>query len=107
MPLSAVLAPAPPVDLGPVENPLPKLLTGEDLPIEDAQHLFERLVLGKLEPAEIAGMLIALRMKGETAEVTCNGEVIEKAFKVPAAGGIGLEADRGQMEYRRIRMSRP
>ena len=62
-------APVPPVaDLGPVANPLPKLLTGEDLPSEDAQHLFERLVLGKLEPAEIAGMLIALRMKGETAE---------------------------------------
>jgi prepilin-type N-terminal cleavage/methylation domain-containing protein len=36
--------------------------------IDDAEHLFERLVLGKLEPAEIAGMLIALRMKGETAE---------------------------------------
>ena len=52
----------------PVRNPLPKLLTGEDLPIEDAEHLFERLVLGKLEPAEIAGMLIALRMKGETPE---------------------------------------
>jgi anthranilate phosphoribosyltransferase len=30
--------------------------------------LFERLVLGRPEPAEIAGMLIALRMKGETAE---------------------------------------
>ncbi|MBV9528745.1 anthranilate phosphoribosyltransferase [Sphingomonas sp.] len=52
----------------PVPNPLPKLLTGEDLPIEDSEHLFERLVVGKLEPAEIAGMLIALRMKGETAE---------------------------------------
>src|SRR6185503_9821005 len=52
----------------PVPNPLPKLLTGEDLPAEDSEHLFERLVLGKLEPAEIAGMLIALRMKGETAE---------------------------------------
>src|SRR5207245_3753293 len=52
----------------PVPNPLPKLLTGEDLPVEDSEHLFERLVLGKLEPAEIAGMLIALRMKGETAE---------------------------------------
>ena len=46
----------------------PSCSTGEDLPIEDAEHLFERLVLGKLEPAEIAGMLIALRMKGETAE---------------------------------------
>ena len=32
----------------PVPNPLPKLLTGEDLPIEDSEHLFERLVLGKL-----------------------------------------------------------
>ena len=52
----------------PVPNPLPRLLTGEDLPIQDAEHLFERLVVGKLEPAEIAGMLIALRMKGETAE---------------------------------------
>jgi len=52
----------------PVPNPLPRLLTGEDLPIGDAEHLFERLVIGKLEPAEIAGMLIALRMKGETAE---------------------------------------
>src|SRR6476661_3451452 len=52
----------------PVPNPLPKLLSGEDLTPEDAEHLFERLVLGRLEPAEIAGMLIALRMKGETTE---------------------------------------
>ena len=64
------LAPTPtmlPVD-APVPNPLPKLLSGEDLPIDDSEHLFERLVLGRLEPAEIAGMLIALRMKGETTE---------------------------------------
>jgi anthranilate phosphoribosyltransferase len=52
----------------PVPNPLPRLLSGEDLLAEDAEHLFERLVIGKLEPAEIAGMLIALRMKGETAQ---------------------------------------
>ena len=64
----------------PVPNPLPKLLAGEDLPIEDAEHLFERLVLGRLEPAEIAGMLIALRMKGETAE-----EMIGAAHALSAA----------------------
>ena len=57
-----------PSDHGPVPNPLPKLLVGEDLPVDDAEHLFERLVIGKLEPAEIAGLLIALRMKGETAD---------------------------------------
>ncbi|GAA4756985.1 anthranilate phosphoribosyltransferase [Sphingomonas daechungensis] len=63
------IAPArhPVVDTGPVPNPLPRLLDGEDLALEDSEHLFERLVLGKLEPAEIAGMLVALRMKGETA----------------------------------------
>ena len=58
----------PVVDLGPVPNPLPRLLTGDDLTAGEAEHLFERLVLGKLESAEIAAMLIALRMKGETAE---------------------------------------
>jgi anthranilate phosphoribosyltransferase len=57
----------PVVDTGPVPNPLPSLLAGENLSTRDSEHLFERLVLGKLEPAEIAGMLIALRMKGETA----------------------------------------
>jgi len=73
-------APHPVADLGPVPNPLPKLLIGEDLTIDEAEHLFERLVLGKLEPAEIAGMLIALRMKGETAE-----EMIGAAHALSAA----------------------
>ncbi|MFL6787909.1 MAG: hypothetical protein ACJ8FC_04525, partial [Sphingomicrobium sp.] len=65
---AADISPAPGLIDAPVPNPLPKLLAGEDLPIDDAEHLFERLVLGRLEPAEIAGMLIALRMKGETVE---------------------------------------
>ena len=57
--------------VGPVphpRNPLPRLLSGEDLPAVDARHLFEQLVIGRLEPAEIAATLVALRMKGETAE---------------------------------------
>jgi anthranilate phosphoribosyltransferase len=58
----------PVADTGPVPNPLPRLLSGENLGTDDAEHLFERLVLGRLEPAEIAGMLIALRMKGETGD---------------------------------------
>ena len=42
--------------------------------------------------------------KDGVAHCTCNGEVLEAAFKVPAKGPIGLEGDRGQMEYRRIRI---
>ena len=70
----------PVADTGPVPNPLPRLLAGEDLDADDAEHLFERLVIGKLEPAEIAGMLIALRMKGEAA-----GEMIGAARGLFAA----------------------
>jgi len=33
-----------------------------------------------------------------------NGEGFEDAMNLPATGGIGLEADRGQMEYRRLRL---
>ena len=43
-------------------------------------------------------------VKDGVAHCTCNGEVIEAALKVPDSGPIGLEGDRGQMEYRRIRI---
>ncbi len=43
-------------------------------------------------------------VKEGIAHCACNGEVIEAAMKVPATGPIGLEGDRGQMEYRRIRI---
>jgi lysophospholipase L1-like esterase len=44
-------------------------------------------------------------VKDNIAHCTCNGEVIEAALKLPDTGPIGLEGDRGQMEYRRIRIS--
>ena len=47
---------------------------------------------------------MVVTVKGGTAHCTCNGEVLNAAMKVPATGPIGLEGDRGQMEYRRIRL---
>ena len=48
---------------------------------------------------------LIVEVKGTTARCTCNGEVIEEEFAVPeSAGPIGLEGDRGQVEYRRIRI---
>lgn len=38
------------------------------------------------------------------AHCMCNGEVLEPKLAVPPTGPIGLEGDRGQMEYRRIRI---
>ncbi|MBI3414622.1 MAG: DUF1080 domain-containing protein [Verrucomicrobia bacterium] len=47
---------------------------------------------------------IEVAVKDGLAHSLCNGEILEAAMKVPASGPIGLEGDRGQMEYRRIRI---
>ncbi|MBI1345792.1 DUF1080 domain-containing protein [bacterium] len=47
---------------------------------------------------------LVVTVKDNVAHCTCNGEVLEAALKVPPTGPIGLEGDRGQMEYRRIRL---
>jgi hypothetical protein len=43
-------------------------------------------------------------VKDNVAHCTCNGELLEDALKLPETGPIGLEADRGQMEYRHIQI---
>ncbi len=48
--------------------------------------------------------LVEIVVKGGVAKCTCNGEVLEAEFKLPSTGPIGLEGDRGQMEYRHIRI---
>jgi len=41
---------------------------------------------------------------GDAALCKCNGEVIEKAMKCPSKGPIGLQAETGKFEFRRIRV---
>ena len=48
---------------------------------------------------------IVVVVKNNVAHCTCNGEVLNAMMKVPETGGIGLEADRGQMEYRNLRLT--
>ena len=39
-----------------------------------------------------------------TALCKNNGEILEKAFQVPLKGGIGLQAETGKFEFRRVRI---
>ena len=47
---------------------------------------------------------IEVTVKDGVARATGNGELLEAAMEVPGSGPIGVEGDRGQMEYRRIRI---
>jgi lysophospholipase L1-like esterase len=49
---------------------------------------------------------LVVTVKGGVATATVNGEALPIELKVPESGPIGVEGDRGQMEYRRIRIGR-
>ncbi len=48
---------------------------------------------------------IEVVVKGRAATCTCNGELLAFDKELPPKGPIGLEADRGQMEYRNIKIT--
>ncbi len=47
---------------------LNRLINGEDLSFEAMQNLMQQVMAGELTPAQIAGVLVALRIKGETVD---------------------------------------
>jgi hypothetical protein len=47
---------------------------------------------------------VEVTVKDNVAHCVCNGEVLEDAMKLPPTGPVGLEADRGQMEYRHLQV---
>ena len=59
--------------------------------------------LQKYRPQDWNELMVTV--KDNMAHCECNGEVLEESLAVPPTGPIGLEGDRGQMEYRRIRLS--
>ncbi len=58
--------------------------------------------LKKYRPQQWNELIVTV--KDGNAVATCNGELLTDKMPVPATGPIGLEGDRGQMEYRRIRI---
>lgn len=79
---------------------LEQLLSGDDLTAETASWAMGRLMGGELGDAEIAGFLIALRAKGETADelVGLSSTMLEKAVPISVEGPtldiVGTGGDR-------------
>jgi hypothetical protein len=59
--------------------------------------------LTKYKPQDWNELVVTVSNGAITA--TANGEALDASnLKLPASGPIGVEGDRGQMEYRRIRI---
>jgi len=51
-----------------IQNALAELLDGHDLSRDDARKVMDSIMSGTATPAQIGGFLVALRLKGETAD---------------------------------------
>src|SRR4030042_6136826 len=70
-----------------IKESLVQLTRGESLSYDEAKLVFEAILCLSISPAQIAAVLVALQMKGETEdEIAAAASVIrEKATKVNAA----------------------
>jgi lysophospholipase L1-like esterase len=77
-------------------------LRGPQLQCRDYSLAGPFLNLTKYKPQDWNEMIVTVANGVATA--TVNGEKLDIELKVPPTGPIGVEGDRGQMEYRRIRI---
>ena len=54
-----------------VQEALGRLLDGHDLSREEARSVMDEVMKGDATQAQIGGLLVALRLKGETANEIC------------------------------------
>ncbi len=73
-----------------IQEAVQKLIRGTSLSVEDSSAVAEEIMTGGASPAQIAGFLVALRMKGESVdEITGMAKVMrEKSLHVETDGQV-------------------
>jgi len=72
-------------------TPTRKVIDGGDLTREEARSAMRRIMRGEATPSQVAGYLVALRMKGETVdEITGSAEAMRDAAIMVEADGDNL-----------------
>ena len=67
-----------------------KLVKGQDLSETEAAQAMELILAGEATPVQVAGLIVGLRMKGETAEEIAGMAKAARAHALPLAGRPGL-----------------
>ena len=73
-----------------IQQALARLLDGHDLSREEAKGVMGSIMSGEATPAQIAGFIVALRMKGETVDEITGFARTARALATPIAAGGGL-----------------
>jgi anthranilate phosphoribosyltransferase len=68
-----------------IQDALAQLLDGNDLSREEARRVMDTIMSGDATPAQIGGFLVALRLKGETADEIAGSAEAMRAHVLPVA----------------------
>lgn len=71
-----------------IQNALNRLIDRQNLTIEESRHIAGVLMRGEATPAQIAALLVALRMKGETVEEIAGFVSAMRENAVPCPVGV-------------------
>ena len=66
-----------------IQDALARLLEGEDLTREEARAVMDTIMSGEATPGQIGGFLVALRLKGETADEIAGSAEAMRAHAIP------------------------
>ena len=66
-----------------IQDALAQLLDGKDLTRDEARTVMDTIMSGEATPAQIGGFLVALRLKGETADEIAGAAEAMRAHVVP------------------------
>ncbi len=66
-----------------IKDALARLLDGHDLTREESREVMDAIMSGRATPAQMGGFLVALRLKGETAEEIAGAAEAMRAHVVP------------------------
>src|SRR5262249_15847048 len=87
----------------------PRNITKVNNKVLDDKDVFELTVKDGKPEAKLNGTSInvgSYQHQTNVCTALCknNGEILEKAFQLPLKGGIGLQAETGKFEFRRVRV---
>ena len=68
-----------------IQSALATLAEGHDLSQDDTRDVFMTVMSGEASPAQIGGLLMALRVKGETAEEIAGAAQTMRALSTKVA----------------------
>jgi len=63
-------------------------VAGNDIAFEDMLEVVRQIMLGEATPAQIAGLLVALSMKGETIDEVCAAATVMRELALPVAVAV-------------------